>query len=93
MWLLAVLTGDRINGVFLYTKMHGRFAGPKKASRNNESKAGFYWISGLPRVWTGLGVTRQIRWDSKLRDYPIVPLRRQVIWDVKNSHKLCTRYG
>ena len=93
MWLLAVLTGDRINGVFWYNKMHGRFAGPKKASRNNESKAEFYWISGLPRVWTGFGVTRQIRWDSKLRDYPIVPLRRQVVWDVRNSHKLCTRYG
>ena len=40
MWLLAVLTGDRINGVFWYKKMHGRFAGPKKASCNNESKAG-----------------------------------------------------
>ena len=43
MWPLAVLTGDRINGFFfLYKKMHGRFAGPKKAGSNNESKAGFY---------------------------------------------------
>ena len=25
-------------------------------------------ISGLPRVWTGLRVARQIRWDSKLGD-------------------------
>ena len=30
---------------FLYKKMHGRFAGPKKASRNDESKAGFEYLA------------------------------------------------
>ena len=35
MWPLAVLTADRING-FLNKEMYGRFAGPKKTSRNDE---------------------------------------------------------
>ena len=35
MWLLTVLMGDRINGVF-YKEMYGRFAGLKKSGCNNE---------------------------------------------------------
>ena len=35
MWLLTVLMGDHINGVF-YEEMYGRFAGLKKSSCNNE---------------------------------------------------------
>ena len=49
---------------------------------------------GLPGVWPTC-VTHQIRWDPKLRDWPIAPLRSKVTWNVKNSYtgKLCTRYG
>ena len=36
-WLLAVLTGNRINEGFLFfKKMYGLFAGPKNSGRNNE---------------------------------------------------------
>ena len=35
MWLLTVLMGDHINGVF-YKEMYGRFAGLKKSGCNNE---------------------------------------------------------
>ena len=42
MWPLAVLTGDRINEGFLYKKLYGPFAGPKKIGRNNE-------VTVLPR--------------------------------------------
>ena len=54
---------------------------------------------GLTRLARGLirptCVTHQIRWDPKLRDWPIAPLRSKVTWNVKNSYtgKLCTRYG
>ena len=41
MWPLAILTGERINGVF-YREMYGRFAGPKNSGRNNE-------VTVLPR--------------------------------------------
>jgi len=36
MWLLAVLTGDRIKDFFLYIykEMYGRFAGLKTSGRN-----------------------------------------------------------
>ena len=37
MWLLAVLTGDRINGGLQFVRnLYGRFAGPKKSVRNIE---------------------------------------------------------
>ena len=42
MWLLAVLTGDRINEGFFYKDMYGRFAGQKRSGRNNE-------VTTLPR--------------------------------------------
>ena len=52
---------------------------------------------GLTRLARGLNrltcVTHQIRWDPKLRDWPIAPLRCKVTWNVKNSYKLCSRYG
>ena len=35
MWPLAVLTGDRINGVF-YGTMYDRFSRPNKCGRINE---------------------------------------------------------
>ena len=32
MWLLAILTGDRINKGFFYKKLYSRFAGTKKVA-------------------------------------------------------------
>ena len=35
-WLLAILTGDRINEGFFYKKMYGLLASPKKSGRSNK---------------------------------------------------------
>ena len=48
MWPLAILTGERINGVF-YREMYSRFVGPKNSGRNNEVTVLPRWpLGGVP---------------------------------------------
>ena len=64
-------------------RAHSRDTVPLTYSRKKEL---VFWLSlGLTRLTS---VTRQIRGDSKLRDFPFVLLRPKVVRNIKNSYEI-----
>ena len=64
-------------------RAHSRDTVPLTYSRKKEL---VFWLSlGLNRLTS---VTRQIRGDSKLRDFPFALLRPKVVRNIKNSYEI-----